>query len=88
MSIGKNWHMDKVLAACKVGNLYLHRRYKLIAWFKDPLPRNPFNSEVIGTKDIEITSGSAWTLFSHSPLYQTDGPIGHNHACISERQTY
>ena len=45
---------------------HLHRRYRLIAWFKNPLPGTPFNSEVIGIKDIEITSGSAWTVLSHS----------------------
>jgi hypothetical protein len=29
-----------------------------MAWLKNPLPGTPFNREVIGIKDIEITSGS------------------------------
>jgi len=37
-----------------------------MAWFKNPLPGTPFNSDVIGIKDIEITSGSVWTVLSHS----------------------
>lgn len=37
-----------------------------MAWVKNPLPGTPFKRELIGTKDIEITSGSDWTLFNHS----------------------
>ena len=29
-----------------------------MAWLKKPLPFIPFNNDVIGTNDIEITSGS------------------------------
>jgi hypothetical protein len=44
----------------------LQRRYRLIAWFRNPQPGTPLNNEVIGKKDIEITSGSDWTVFIHS----------------------
>jgi len=29
-----------------------------MAWLKNPLPGTPFNRDVIGMNDIEITSGS------------------------------
>jgi hypothetical protein len=29
-----------------------------MAWLKNPLPGTPYNREVTGIKDIEITSGS------------------------------
>jgi len=29
-----------------------------MAWVKNPLPLIPLNNDVIGTNDIEITSGS------------------------------
>ena len=63
----KYWCGSDHAAAWNGENWHLRRRYRLIAWFKNPLPGTPFNSEVIGIKDIEITSGWAWTVLSHSP---------------------
>jgi hypothetical protein len=37
-----------------------------MAWVKNPLPLIPLNNDVIGTNDIEITSGSVWTVWHHS----------------------
>ena len=37
-----------------------------MAWLKKPLPGTPLKREVIGTNDMDITSGSDWTVFSHS----------------------
>ncbi|KAK6932605.1 hypothetical protein RJ641_002229 [Dillenia turbinata] len=38
---------------------YLHRRYRFIAWLRNPLPRTPVRSVVIGTKDIDMALGDS-----------------------------
>ncbi|KAJ0845130.1 hypothetical protein HanRHA438_Chr15g0710141 [Helianthus annuus] len=43
---------------------YLHLRYKLMAWLKNPLPRTPLKSATIGIKDIEMTFGACETVES------------------------
>lgn len=37
-----------------------------MAWLKKPLPWSPLNNDEIGMNDIEITSGSNWTVWDHS----------------------
>lgn len=45
--------------------IYSHLIYKFTAWVRNPLPWMPAKSEVIGTKDIDITLGDWEIVESH-----------------------